>query len=276
MSRDVEMTFMEHLEELRTRIVYCLYAIGPAVVIGFYFAPPLLEIITRHARDSGIRGRAQTFPLEIGFSPVVGPFVTFRPQSSVSMLQSLAPTETVVAYMKVAIVAAIFLIFPFIMYQVWRFVEPGLKPNEKKFLGPFILSSWLFFILGGLFAYFGMLRVAVPLLAKFGEGITVNAWSLANYVGFVLRMLLVFGIVFQLPVLSALLSMLGILTPAFLIGYWRYSVLGIFIVAAFLTPPDAATQLLMAAPLLLLYGISILVSRFFQPKPAFDLTEVSK
>ena len=267
MSRDVEMTFMEHLEELRTRILYCVYAIAPAVLISFSFARPLLEIITRHAHTMDIRGKSAGLPLEVGFSPLIGPFITYRSPQEVPILQSLAVTETAVTYMKVAFVAAIFLIFPFIMYQVWKFVEPGLKQKEKKFLGPFLLVSWFFFILGGLFAYFGMLPVAIPLLSKFGEGITVNAWALGAYVSFVLRMLLVFGIVFELPVIAALLSMLGILTPQFLKSYRSYAILVIFVMAAFLTPPDPATQILMAVPLMMLYEISIFVSWFFQPTP---------
>lgn len=270
MARDVEMTFMEHLEELRTRILYCIYAIAPVILVSFTFVKPLLKIIVYHADKLDIRGRHAEFPLEIGFSPIIGPFVTYNPPQDIPILQSLAVTETAVTYMKVAFVAAIFLIFPFIMYQVWKFIEPGLKPKEKKFLGPFLLVSWFFFILGGLFAYFGMLPVAIPLLSKFGEGITVNAWALGAYVSFVLRMLLVFGVVFELPVISALLSMLGILSPKFLRSYRSYAVLIIFVAAAFLTPPDPATQILMAVPLILLYEISIFVSWFFQPKPDDD------
>jgi sec-independent protein translocase protein TatC len=166
------------------------------------------------------------------------------------------------------------MIFPFIMYQLWLFVEPGLKRKEKRFLRPFLLWSWFFFILGGCFAYFVMLQVAVPLLAQFGEGITVNAWSLSNYVGFVLRMVLVFGIVFELPVIVALLSMLGLVTPQFLRKNRSYAILIIAIASALLTPPDPFTMLLLMFPLLALYELSVFVSVFFQPKDTDPEEEV--
>jgi len=269
MSPDVEMTFMEHLEELRKRILYCIYAVLPATFVSFSFARPLLEAVTFHARSLPPEARGITrVPIEIGFSPVLGPFLSYRLDAHrETILQTLAPTETVVCLMKVAFVAAIFLVFPFIMFQVWKFVEPGLKETEKKFLGPFLLSSWIFFIIGGLFGYLIMLKLAVPMLASFGHGIAVDNWSLANYVSFVLRILLVFGVIFEMPVIAALLSMLGILTPAFLRHYRRYAILFNFIIAAILTPPDPVTMVIMVIPLLGLYELSIFVSYFFQRKP---------
>jgi sec-independent protein translocase protein TatC len=266
--RDVEMTFMEHLEELRDRIVYCLYAIVPAMAISFSFAKPLLKFITDHARRHGVGTGQNAWQVDISISPIYGPFFTLRPETLANnTLQTLSPVEFPIQYMKVAFVASIFLVFPFIMLQVWRFVEPGLKDAERKYIGPFLLFSWLFFIFGGLFAYFGMLEVAVPMLLSFGEGITVNAWSLGNYVSFVLRMFLAFGIVFEMPVIAALLSILGIVTPEFLRHYRRYAILIMAIVAAILTPPDPWTMMLMGVPLLMLYEVSILVSKFFQRKP---------
>ncbi len=260
MSADVEMTFMEHLEELRSRILYCLYTVVPAICIAFYFADPMMKLLTEHARS--IPGLANPNPWKVAFSFALGPIMIYDPKGSETILVGLSPTEVVVAYMKVALVAALFFDLPFIMYQVWKFVEPGLKQTEKKFLAPFILSSWASFILGGLFAYAAMMRVAVPFLANFGQGVVTNAWSLAGYVSFTLTMILVFGIVFELPVVIALLSMLGLVTPAFLSKYRRHAILIIFIVAAILTPPDPVTQTLLAIPLVVLYEISIIVSRF--------------
>jgi sec-independent protein translocase protein TatC len=270
MAPDVEMTFLEHLEELRKRILYSLYAVVPAVCVGFYFAEPLLELITRHAR--AIQG--PRVPIKIGWSPTVGPFIIFDPLHATTILAALSPTEVVMSYMKVALVAALFFVMPFIMYQVWKFVEPGLKPVEKRFLVPFVMSSWFTFILGGSFAYLVMLRVAVPFLAAFGEGIATNSWSLASYVSFTLTMILVFGIVFELPVVCGLLSMLGLVDPAFMAKYRRHAILIIFIVAAVLTPPDPITQSLLAVPLCVLYEVSIIVARITRRKPGTDLVKV--
>lgn len=272
MSGDVEMTFMEHLEELRTRILYCLYTVIPAICIAFYFSDPMMDILTEHART--IPGLTNPIPWKFAFSPVVGPLMIYDPKGAETILVGLSPTEAVLAYMKVALVAALFFDLPFLMYQVWKFVEPGLKQTEKKFLIPFILSSWASFITGGLFAYAAMMRVAVPFLANFGQGVVTNAWSLNGYVSFTLTMILVFGIVFELPVLIALLSMLGVVTPAFLSKYRRHAILVIFIVAAVLTPPDPVTQTLLAVPLMVLYEISIVVSRFTYRKTDAALVKV--
>lgn len=271
---DVEMTFLEHLEELRRRLLYCIYAIFPAVMIAFMFAEPLLELLTMHAR--AVPHGKSAAGLKIGFSPVIGPFILFDPREATSILVGLSPTELVMSYMKVAFVAAIFGVFPFVMYQLWRFVEPGLKENEKKFLVPFILSSWFTFILGGLFAYTVMLKIAVPFLASFGQEIASNMWSVSSYVSFTLMMMLVFGVTFELPVLSALLSMLGIVTPQLLSKYRRHAIVAVFIVAAILTPPDPVTQTLLALPLILLYELSIVVSRFFQRPTETSLVKVSE
>ncbi len=271
---DVEMTFLEHLEELRRRLFYCLYAIFPAIMIAFAFAEPLLEILTVHARAVPQGRSAAGF--KVGFSPIIGPFLLFDPREAASILVGLSPTELVMSYMLVAIVAAIFAVFPFVMYQLWRFVEPGLKENERKFLVPFILSSWLTFILGGVFAYTVMLKIAVPFLASFGQEIAANMWSVSSYVSFTLMMMLVFGVTFELPVLSALLSMLGIVTPQFLSKYRRHAIVVIVIVAAILTPPDPVTQILLAVPLVFLYELSIVVSRFFQRPTETSLVKASE
>lgn len=265
MSGDVEMTFMEHLEELRSRILYCLYTVIPAICIAFYFSDPMMKLLTQHAR--AIPGLTNPAPWKLGFSFVVGPFLMYDQKGAETILVGLSPTEVVVAYMKVAMVAALFFVLPFIMYQVWKFVEPGLKPTERRFLVPFILTSWASFVIGGLFAYTAMMKVAVPFLAGFGQGVVTNAWSLAGYISFTLTMILVFGIVFELPVVIALLSMLGVVTPAFLRKYRRHAILVIFIVAAVLTPPDPVTQTLLAVPLVILYEISIIVACFTHRKP---------
>lgn len=272
MAEDKEMSFMEHLEELRDRILKAIFGVMPALIICFVFAKQLLQLITDHARSLNVPFRGQDLPLRVGFNPTQGIYLDLPIQSTQgdTILQALSPIEIPICYMKVAFVAAIFVSFPWIMYQVWAFVEPGLKPNEKKYIGPFLVISWLFFILGGLFAYYGMLTFAVEILANFGGGIAVNAWSLSSYVSFVLRMLLAFGVVFELPVISALLAMLGILDPAFLVKYRRHSILIIFIVAGILTPPDPFTLFIMAIPLYLLFELSIVVARFFQRKPNLD------
>lgn len=269
MVEDKEMSFMEHLEELRDRIFKALYGVLPAMVISVVFAKDLLEIITNHARTLNVPFKEQDIPFRIGYNPGLGLYfdLPLRSTEGSTILQALSPIEIPICYMKVAVVAAIFLSFPWIMYQIWAFIEPGLKSNEKRYLGPFLVISWFAFILGGLFAYFGMLTVAVQVLANFGGGIAVNAWALSSYVSFVLRMLLVFGVVFEMPVVSALLSMLGILDPDFLAKYRRHSILAITIIAAILTPPDPVTLFILGVPLYLLFELSILVARFFKRKP---------
>jgi sec-independent protein translocase protein TatC len=150
--------------------------------------------------------------------------------------------------------------FPFIIFKVWSFVAPGLFAGERKKVYPFILLSSTLFYVGVLFCYFFLIPIVIDFLLGFGTDRLTPVISVNMYFSFVARLSFTFGVVFQLPIVVFVLSMLGIVTPRFLLRQWRYAVLIVFVLAAVLTPPDPASQVLMAIPILVLYIGSVLVA----------------
>lgn len=227
-----EMTFLEHLEELRWRLIKSILAVAVGMFVAFPFSSQLVEILT--------------WPNNHLANP---PKLIF-----------LKPAGMLMVRFGVAIAAGIILAFPVVFYQIWRFVSPGLLPKEKKLVLPVLAFSTLSFVSGVLFAYF----IMIPFILPFLYGLTTQniepTINISEYIGFVLRIILVSGLVFELPLVSFFLTQVGILRPRFLRKYRRYAIVIIFILAALLTPPDPGSQLLLAGPLLVLYELSILVS----------------
>ncbi len=216
-------TFVEHIDELRHRILYCLgfiLAAGAGIFLNREF---YLSEVTRY----------------------------------LDKLIFITPQEAFIANLKLAFFGGIFLAAPFIIYQIWKFVEPGLKKKERKFCLVFVPFLLIFFWLGAGFAYLLVLPIAIEFLLGFG-GITLMPMiTVSEYLSFVFLLTIVFGIIFELPVVIYFLDVSGIVP----VGYFRtnrkYFVLIIFIAAAVLTPPDIVTQIFLAGPLLILYQLSI-------------------
>ena len=162
---------------------------------------------------------------------------------------------------EIAIAVGIIASLPVIFYQFWQFVAPGLLPNEKRYVTPAMLLTTFCFLLGGAFAYFVLIPVVLPFLFGMGTEAIKATINITEYMSFVLRLLLVAGLIFELPVISLLLSTFGLLKPAFMQKYRRYAIVLVFIFAAVVTPPDPLSQLLMAIPLVILYEISILIAK---------------
>jgi sec-independent protein translocase protein TatC len=175
------------------------------------------------------------------------------------------PTEAIILSIKIAIVCGIILAIPVVFYQIWRFVSPGLYKNEKVLVLPLVIASTIFFLLGVSFSYVTVPFV-ISFLARFAEGKMDAFYKAQEYLGFLIKLGLAFGIVFELPVVSYILTRAGLIGPSFLIKNFKYALIMIFVLAALLTPPDIISQMLLAAPLLLLYGVSILVSFFVREK----------
>ena len=227
------MSFMDHLGELRSRIMWSLIAAGVGLVIAFFITDPVMRFISR---------------------PLVG---------MKTGLVFTSPTEAFWTWMKVAMVLGIFISMPGILYQVWKFVSPGLHEHEKKYAAPFIVAGSLLFLIGGAFAMLVIIPYASTFLVTFGQEkgwtpmITVSA-----YTDFVIKFALAFGVVFELPVVITVLAMIGVVTPQFLSRNRKYAILINFIIAAILTPtPDMINQTLMAGPLCILYEIGIICAR---------------
>ncbi len=237
---DTAMSLIGHLEELRSRIVKALLTIAVGFVPTYVFADWLFAFLRE-------------------------PLLRTCPDCA---LIGTSPTEAFFTKIKVAFIAALFLASPGVFYQLWQFVAPGLYPHEKRYVWPFVGFCSFFFVLGGGFCYTVVLPIAYAFFIEQFESIDVEATlRISEYLGFSSRTLLAFGITFQLPVLSFFFSRLGLLTHRTLIGAFRYAVLIIFVLAAVLTPPDAVSQILLAGPLILLYGLSIGVAYVFGKAP---------
>jgi sec-independent protein translocase protein TatC len=232
------MSFLDHLEELRWRVIKALIAVVVfAIPCGIYWQQ-IIDFI-------------MIYPLN-GITP--------RPQ-----LVYTNPTETVVLSMKIAIFGGLIAASPVLFYQLWRFVAPGLYINEKRIVLPSVIVSTFCFLSGISFCYM-TLPLVLKFLNGFGAGTLQAMYKIDEYFSFLLKLSLAFGVVFELPVISFLLARAGIITGAFLVKNIRYAIVIIFIVAAVLTPPDVLSQTLLAIPLLVLYGISIIVAYVAQKK----------
>jgi sec-independent protein translocase protein TatC len=198
------------------------------------------------------------------------------------LLQTMPPESTLIytsmpeaffTYIKIAIVGGVFLTSPFIFYQLWQFVAPGLYSEERKYMIPIALFSAAFFVVGAMFGYF----IVFPFAFEFFMGFTTEMIkpmpTLKEYLSFSLKLLFAFGIIFELPLFIFFLARLGVVTSAMLRKFRKYAFLLSFVVSALLTPPDVISQLLMSGPLMILYEVSIWVARFFgrrEPKRGAD------
>ncbi|MCD4774714.1 MAG: twin-arginine translocase subunit TatC [Candidatus Aegiribacteria sp.] len=223
-----EGSFWEHLEELRHRLFYVLGVLAGLIIVSFFFSRQLMALVLS-------RGPAE--------------------------LQTLAPTEAFSAHLSLSLLAGILISSPVIFYQFWRFVSPGLREKERKTALRAAFVSVLLFLAGAAFAWFLMLEPAINVFKSFETGNIVGHWSLANYIGFLGRVVIIFGIAFQLPVLVLMLISLGVTTPDLLAKYRRHIVVGLLIAAAILTPPDPLTQVMLMLPLYLLFELSLLTAR---------------
>jgi sec-independent protein translocase protein TatC len=239
-SADYRMSLTDHLLELRTRLTRSLIVLGIGFAFCYYFKDAIFDIITR-------------------------PLTHVLPQKSYLIYTGL--TEAFFTYMKVSFFAALIITSPFILYQIWKFIAPGLLPKEKQYVVPFVISSSVLFVGGVLFGYFVALPPAFEFFVSFNNQYLQAMLSFKDYLSLFVTFLLGFGLSFELPIFIFFLTKLGIVNPQILSKQRRYAILVIFIVAAILTPsPDALSQILMAIPLMFLYEVSIFVSRFAQKK----------
>ena len=221
------LLFIEHLEELRSRIIKSFVCIIIASIAVYNFTCAILKYLA----------------------------------ATVGKLVFITPVEAFVTNIKIAFFGGLFLSSPFVLYQFWQFVSAALEDKAKKGVFLFGFFSFILFIAGSLIGFFIIVPIGVKFLMSFGNDYLVPMISAGEYVSFVGFLSLAFGIVFQLPVIVLFLSKMGVVTPEFLSTNRKYAVVIIFIAAAILTPPDVFTQCLMAVPLLVLYEISIVLSK---------------
>ncbi len=233
----LRMSFMEHLEELRSRIIRALLGIGVAFLVSLIFANDLWQIISEPAVDA---------LTNLGYKD--------------PKLAQIKPMEAfTTVWVKLPILTAIFLASPWVLYQVWAFVAPGLYKRERRWAAPFVIFSAGLFIMGGLFAYYVAFRFGLEFLLGIGRNINILPLvSITEYFDLFVNVTLGIGLVFQLPVLIFFLTLLRIVTPRFLLRNARYAVLIIVMLAAFITPtPDVVNLMLFSVPMCLLYFVGI-------------------
>ena len=227
-----------HLIELRKRLVICVGTLLFAFIICFNFWEYILQWVT-NPLNQALAKNGHIIASRMG--------------------------EQFFSAMLISFFGALIISLPVIFYQFWAFVAPGLYENEKKLVVPFVVSATLMFVAGALFAYYFVFPIGFAFLVNFG-GETVQAMvSIQEYLDFFVKLMIGFGVSFELPVITFLLASLGLVDDRQLIEFFRYAIVIIFIIAALLTPPDVVSQLLMAIPLTILYGISILIARIVNP-----------
>jgi sec-independent protein translocase protein TatC len=235
------MPLLEHLRELRSRLIVCLWTGLITCSVSFFFANDIFtwlsEPMNTALHDTG--------------------------RGTMAVTQAM---EGVMVQVKVAGLAGFFFASPIFFWQIWKFVGPGLYDQEKRMVLPLVGTSTALFTAGAAFCYFVVFRFGFPMFLQMNGPNVTAVLSIESYLSFVTTLLLAFGASFQLPIVIYFLSRLGLIDHVDLIKGFRYSVVVIFVVAAVLTPPDVISQLLMAGPLLVLYAIGIGVARVFSTK----------
>jgi len=253
---DKKMPVMEHLVELQVRLTRAVIVVGVIFVGTFFYADTLVQWLRVPLQNMFVPGKLEWVPTDL---PAI-PFVF------------LAPAEALWQNVKVAGLFAVVLATPYVLWEIWQFVVPGLHSHERRFVGPFVFVSSLAFYSGVLFSFLFVLPFALNFLISYG----VNAGfipqiSIAQYVGFALWFLLVFGLIFEVPLAITLMAKLGWVDAPFLKRYRKWAFLGAFLVAAILTPtPDPFNQCLMALPMYVFYEVGIVSAGIFGKKAAAE------
>lgn len=242
------MPFLSHLQELRNRLARTAVAIVLASILCFSVVGFLFKLLSTPL--------LQTFPD--------------------NSLIGTGPADAFIVKLKIALASGFLLSLPYSFLEVWKFISPGLLDKEKKYALPFVFFSSFFFICGVSFCFVFVLPIAFEFFAAEFTSIGVQPTiRIGEYLSFVLKLLLVFGLVFEMPVVSFFLARLGILKASFLIEKANYAIVIIFIVAAIVTPPDVVTQTLLAIPLMILYGLCIFIAKTFGKSPATSSPSLS-
>jgi sec-independent protein translocase protein TatC len=238
-----------HLVELRKRLAISAGSLIVMFFVMFYFHEPILNWMVEPLNEALI---------------AVG-------KKSVHAADGMITTSQVggafFVALKVSFFAAILGALPIILSQIWLFIAPGLYAHEKKMIIPFILGGTIMFLVGVLFAYYIVTPFGFDFLITFGSFKFTPLINIEDYVGFFTKIMFGFGLAFELPVFAYFLALLGLVNDRQMMAFFKYAIVIIFIVAALLTPPDVLTQLLMAGPLVILYGLSILIVKMVNPAP---------
>lgn len=236
---DNKQPFLAHLKELRDRILVCVIAVGIAFVVTYYFKEKIFLLLME-------------------------PFIKVMPLKSSFIFTGI--TEAFVTYFKISIVGSLFLVLPVILYEFWSFVSPGLYEKERRYVYPFMFWGSLCFLAGIAFCYFVVMPYLYKFFVSYSTEFIVPLPDLKSYMNLTLKMLALFGLLFEIPLIVYYLSKAGIINYKILTSKRRYAILAIFIVSAIIATSDAAGLIMVALPLWGLYEISILIVKLFGKK----------
>ncbi|MCF8025740.1 MAG: twin-arginine translocase subunit TatC [Desulfobacteraceae bacterium] len=239
MDEEEKLPLTAHLEELRNRMIRCFIAVIAGFVVAYIFKEQLFQILTR-------------------------PLIRVMEQGDKLIFTGIP--EAFFTYLKVSLLAGLMLAAPFVIYQFWMFVAPGLYKNERRLMIPIVFVSAFFFIGGALFGYFIVFPFGFKFLLGFASDTIKPLPSMKEYLSFSSKLLLAFGFVFELPIVITFMARLGLVTVPFLKKNRKYALLIFFAGSALLTPPDVVTQVMLSLPLMVLYEISIIGARVFGRK----------
>lgn len=231
---DKQLTLVEHLSELRKRIIIIFIGIIVGSIISYRFIDNIVEILV-------------------------------KPANKLKFIY-LSPPELFLAYIKMAIISGIIISSPITLMQIWLFIKPGLNQNERKYLRFALWMGIVFFLIGVVFAYFTMVPITINFFTQVSRDKITPLFSFDSYLTFISTLLLSFGLVFELPLLIILLTQLRLITATTLIKYRKYVILIIFIIAAIITPPDVVSQILIGFPMVFLYEISIWIAKIIEKR----------
>jgi len=240
---DEKLPFTAHLEELRNRLIVCFVAIGIGFAASYFFKEEIFDILMR--------------PLKAVMK--TGDKVIFT-----------GLPEAFFTYLKVSLLSGLMLAVPIILYEFWMFVAPGLYQKEKRLMTPIVLLSSFFFVGGALFGYFIVFPYGFEFFLSFSNDTIQALPSMREYLSFSAKLLIAFGLAFELPLVLTFMARLGLVSVEFLTKNRKYAILIFFAGAAMLTPPDVVTQIMMGVPLMALYELSILGARIFRKKPRME------
>jgi sec-independent protein translocase protein TatC len=233
-----KMSFLEHLDELRKRLIYIIYCLIAGCAVAYIFIGRIFDFIMK--------------PMQT----VLGPE---------AHLQYTSGAEPFMLYVKIGFLVGIFLSSPLILWQIWKFIAPGLYTHEKKFAIPFVVMSTIFFTAGGLFAHYIAFPWTWAFFGSFANDYMIFVPKVDEAFGMYSKMILGFGVIFEMPTLVFVLARMGVVSARILLKYFKYAVLAIFVVAAVISPgTDIMSQVMMAAPMIVLYLLSVAIAFLFQ------------
>lgn len=254
-----EMSFLDHLEDLRWHLIRSVLAILVAGTVAFLFSDFIFDVILFGPKSADfvtydiLCQLAQLVNLDEGFCFEEMPF----------RIQSRTMAGQFSAHIWTSVTAGFIVAFPYVLYQFWKFVSPGMHSNEKKHARGFIIVASSLFFLGVLFGYYVITPLSINFLGKYQISEQVfNDFDLSSYIGLIRASVLASGLIFELPIVIYFLTKIGLVTPEFLRTYRKYALVLVLVIAAVITPPDIASQVIVAIPVLILYEVSIFISKW--------------